>query len=394
MTLSDSYINSINLLLKASTKLGFVAAVQEHDNYKRIWTRDGTVCSIAALLSGNQQLIATAKATINTIFSHQHLVGYMPSNVTPGNSIPSYGGLVGRADNPSWAVIGLCHYTLSTGDTTLAEKYQNEVQKCFNLLDAWEFNGRNLIYVPQSGDWADEYIQHGYILFEQLLRLWALQLSYKVYNNSSWANKANSIKTTIQHNYWLGNISDKPYMNSLIRWQNETKSQYWLMGFNPANVYKYFDLQANALALLLNIGNKSQNDVLIQWLSDKLANNDGKMLPSFFPTITDADDDMKELKQNFAYTFRNIPHQFHNGGLWPVWNGWMAAALASAGEKNIANHLLQAINVANRLDSSSFNECFDGRNNQPCGVPQCSWSAAGAIIAEQVLRGNCLITSI
>lgn len=368
--------------------------MQEHDNYKRIWTRDGTICSIAALLSGNEQLITTAKATINTIFSHQHLVGYMPSNVTPSTGVSSYGGIVGRADNPSWAVIGLCHYTLTTGDTSLADKYQPEVQKCFALLDAWEFNGKHLVYVPQSGDWADEYIQHGYILFEQLLRLWALQLASKVYNNATWASKANTIKNIIQDNYWASKISDKPYMPSLAHLKSVSESQYWLMGFNPSRTYQYFDLQANALALLLNIGSKQQNDILVAWLQNSTAVKSSNMVPSFFPTITEVDDDMKELKQNFAYSFRNKPNQFHNGGLWPVWNGLMVAALVSTGETTIASNILQAIHKANSLGNNSFNECFDGQNSQPCGVPQCAWSAAGAIIAEQVLSGKRLITTI
>ena len=37
--------------------------------------------------------------------------------------------------------------------------------------------------------------------------------------------------------------------------------------------------------------------------------------------------EMKELESNYAYTFRNKPHEFHNGGLWPVWNGFLVAAL-------------------------------------------------------------------
>ena len=47
-------------------------------------------------------------------------------------------------------------------------------------MDAWEFNGKQLMYVPQGADWADEYLQHGYILFDQLLRIWALELAGKI----------------------------------------------------------------------------------------------------------------------------------------------------------------------------------------------------------------------
>ena len=174
MILRTGYIKAIELLREASTPMGFVASVQEHDNYKRIWTRDGVVNGLAALMSSEADLIQTFRATLETIFDHQHPTGFMPSNVAMDGSI-SYGGTVGRADNPSWAVIGLCQYALITQDDSLLQKYRRQVEKCFSVMDAWEFNGKHLLYVPQSGDWADEYIQHGYVLFDQLLRVWALR---------------------------------------------------------------------------------------------------------------------------------------------------------------------------------------------------------------------------
>ena len=123
MISETGYAKAIELLRQASTAKGFVASVQEHDNYKRIWTRDGVVNGMAALMSEEKDLVQTFRATIETIFDHQHPTGFMPSNVAMDGSV-SYGGTVGRADNPSWAVIGLCQYTLVTNDTTLAEKYE------------------------------------------------------------------------------------------------------------------------------------------------------------------------------------------------------------------------------------------------------------------------------
>ena len=38
------------------------------------------------------------------------------------------------------------------------------VQRGLELLKAWEFNARGLIYMPLGGDWADEFVYHGYVL--------------------------------------------------------------------------------------------------------------------------------------------------------------------------------------------------------------------------------------
>lgn len=375
-----AYSNSINILLQATTHKGFVAAASNVANYKRVWTRDGTICIIAALLSKNSMLIEAAKNTLITIFNNQHTTGFMPSNVMVNDNAVSYGGTVGRVDNPSWAVIALCLYTAHTGDTSLQKKYAKNVKKCFELLDAWEFNGKHLIYTPQSGDWADEYIHHGYTLFNQLLRVWALQLSAKTFLQDSYTAKANSIIEVIEQNFWKQN-SNHYYAENLKHLMPQQNSEYWLMGFNPSRVYTYFDLQANALALYLNIGKKQQQQSVIKWINTYLQNTHFKMLPSFFPTIERRDADMKNLENNFAYSFRNKPNQFHNGGLWQVWNGLLVLALNKHGKKNMARQITKQIHIANAINNS-FNECIDGKKLQPCGINFCSWSAAGSIIAE------------
>lgn len=378
-----AYNQALNLLQQASTPFGFLAAVQDHDNYKRVWTRDGVITSIAALLSGENDLVKTAKATIETLLNNQHINGFMPSNVSPENGSVSFGGTSGRADNPSWAVIGLCAYTLLTGDKTLWAKYQAQVDRCLSVLDAWEFNGKHLIYVPQSGDWADEYIQHGYILFDQLLRVWALKLASKISPDKNREDKALEIINSIKTNYWKVDEQPNAYAPNLVHQLKDASTDFWLMGFNPARIYNYFDLQANTFCLLLGTGNENQNRLVINYIK-KLQENNQSMLPSFYPTIEENDDDMNELKNNYAYSFRNKPGYFHNGGLWPVWNGWLAAALSSSGETELAKSITSAIHTSNSK-AGLFNECLHSATQNPCGVPNCTWSAAGAIIAEQAL---------
>ncbi|WP_316831530.1 glycoside hydrolase 100 family protein [Pedobacter aquatilis] len=381
---SKSYSNALNLLHQASTPFGFVAAVQEHDNYKRVWTRDGVITSIAAMLSGDELLIKTAKRTLDTLFNNQHTSGFMPSNVSPEDGKVSYGGTTGRADNPSWAVIGISVYTLLTDDYTLWDKFTSEIVKCLSILDAWEFNGKHLIYVPQSGDWADEYIQHGYILFDQLLRIWALKLASTLSGNKTWEEKASAITGVVRNNYWKSEKNDQLYASNLSHQLKSASDKYWLMGFNPSRIYNYFDLQANTFSLLLRIGNEEQDATILNTIKE-LYDSKNSLIPSFYPTIGNEDLDMNELLNNYAYTFRNQPGYFHNGGLWPVWNGWLVSALKKHNKIELAAQLTQTIHQSN---TNLFNECLNGDSNVPCGVPNCTWSAAGAVIAEQSLLNS------
>jgi glycogen debranching enzyme len=379
---ASAYEKNINLMHKCISKKGFIASLENTTNYKRVWTRDSTLCIIAAILSNDKKLLNSSKLTIITLFENQHKQGFMPSNVDNRGKV-SYGGIVGRIDNNSWAIIGLCLFTLHTQDDSLCNKYKKNVQKCFEVLNSWEFNGKHLMYMPQSGDWADEHIFHGYTLFNQLLRVWALQLAAKLYKVKEWKQKANQIKKVIEHNFWNNKSMKNLYAPHLQHLLPKQKSLYWQLGFNAGCYYTYFDLQANALALYLEIGSLQQQKETIEFINDLFIKSKYQILPSFFPTVQNNDADWKMLKNNFAYSFRNKPYQFHNGGLWPVWNGFLVLALNKNKNKNkkLAEQITNGIYNANNINNQ-INECIDATTGKPCGTKFCTWSAAGAIIAE------------
>ena len=208
------------------------------------------------------------------------------------------------------------HYTQITGNTSLKIRYQHHVEKAFQLMTAWEFNGRGLMYVPLSGDWADEYIQHGYIFYDQLLRLWALELAGKIYERNDWLVQANLLRITLGHTFWQQSDTSRYYTPALARQMRDASPKQWLMGFHPGGIYCQFDLAANALAILLQVGEKQQQTEAIKTLIDKI-NQQDRILPAYSPAILSNDINMNVLKENYAYQFRNSPHQFHNGGLWP-----------------------------------------------------------------------------
>lgn len=383
--MTTAYNNAIRILQKASTPNGFTAAIQEEDNYRRVWTRDSALCGLAALASEKEDLVQVYKASIETIFAHQHPVGFIPSNVSEKAPV-SYGGVVGRVDNHTWIVISACTYAQVTGEHAWLMPYEGQVQKCFQLMQAWEFNGRGLLYVPQSADWADEYHHHGYVLYNQLLRLWALRAAAQMFGNKGYAQEASRVGEAIEQ-YFSG---EAYYAVHTERQLKEKAFPFWLMGFNPSTVYTQFDLQANALALLLEIGKPSMQEATVAFvrqLSDTLQT----MLPSFHPAIEEDDIHMHELANNYAYRFRNAPHEFHNGGLWPVWNGLMAFAIAKY-DALLAEKLSKKIADACEQNNWEFNECFHGQSGKAVGVPHCAWSAAGYLLSVNTSFAHSITT--
>ena len=166
---------------------------------------------------------------------------------------------------------------------------------------------------------ADEYMHHGYILYDQLLRVWALELAGVMLHDDRWVTKAAQIRVLLQQNFW-NNQQSELYSPNLKHQLENAPMSFWFLGFNPSRIYPQFDLQANTLALLLNLGDEIQTRTVI----DVIAGFEASMkslIPSFYTTIRKTDADMAELRNNYAYQFRNHPFEFHNGGLWPVWNG-------------------------------------------------------------------------
>jgi glycogen debranching enzyme len=102
----EGYQRALMLLHECATPDGFVASPSKHDNYRRIWSRDGAIIALAALLSGDGELIRAARHTFETLAARQGPHGEIPTNVDIASERVSYGGTTGRVDADLWFIIG------------------------------------------------------------------------------------------------------------------------------------------------------------------------------------------------------------------------------------------------------------------------------------------------
>jgi GH15 family glucan-1,4-alpha-glucosidase len=382
-----AYTKAVALLHKVSTSEGFLASAQNISNYKRVWARDGVICGLAALASSDKKLIETFRKTIDTLAQNQHTNGTIPSNVMiNGDAIEvSYGGLAGRVDAVTWFIIGICQYAFYTKDDSFVKKYEVNIQKCLQLLEAWEFNNKGLLYVPLSGNWADEYITDGYVLYDQLLRIWALKSFNHFANNEVLAAKIHVITSQIECNFTPNSVGEKFHERAY----NEMYIQkYMPCSFSPAGYKSQFDAFANSLALMLNIGSVEFQNSILEYSLELRNKMSLQLLPAFWPPIKESDLDWNLLKNNCKYEFRNYPNEFHNGGSWSMVNGFYGLALLSKDKNQVANEVLKAINEVNAVDDFSFYENFNTETRLPNGVPFCAWSAAATVFLNQSLYAD------
>lgn len=387
IVLNKGYFKSIELLYKCTSKQGFLASAQDVSNYQRVWARDGVICGLAALAANDETLIKTFERTLKTLSENQHKIGTIPSNVGYKNGIQdvSYGGLAGRVDAISWFIIGVCQLAFFKKDSSIVKSYQENITKCLRLLEAWEFNNKHLLYIPLSGNWADEYITDGYVLYDQLLRLWALKSYNQFVNKGDISDKIAKIKEQIEANFLPNSTKEKFHERA---YNNVEFKSHLPCSFSPSGYKTQFDAFASALSILMDIGTKTFQDKQLEEACSLADSTSMGLIPAFWPVIKEDDYQWRLLKDNCKYDFRNYPYEFHNGGSWPMVNGFYGLALLKNSKEEKANAILESIDKANNVDDFSFYENFNTKTQAPNGVAYCAWSGAAQIILHQAKFNN------
>ncbi|WP_433991482.1 glycoside hydrolase 100 family protein [Kordia algicida OT-1] len=374
---NQSYIQAKKLLLKASSEKGFLASAENITNYQRVWARDGVICGLSALLDGDETLVRTFKNTLETLANYQHELGQIPSNVyfkSTNEVALSFGGLAGRVDTISWFIIGVCNYCWMMKDDDFLEKLLPNIKKGFKLLEAWEFNTNDLLYVPRSGNWADEYITEGHTFYDQVLRLWALRCVQKLKPSEEFETKIDRITEKLNGNYRKTNYQTPFHPKAYNRLDD---TSYWMASVNPSGYQTMFDAFGNSIAQLLQLGDSSFQKRLINY-SEKLRENlPLNLLPAFWEPILENDDNWKLLVNNCKYEFRNFPYEFHNGGTWQMVNGFYGMSLVSQNYLENSKNVLKAIQELNAKENYGFYENFNTKTQKAIGVSamyvECCW---------------------
>lgn len=402
----EGYEKALALLEECATPDGFVASPSNRDNYRRVWGRDGTILSLAALLLRDGEMITTARQTFKTLAAYQGPHGEIPSNVDTVSGRVSYGGTTGRVDANLWFLIGCGEYWQATGDEDFLHDLLPAIEKVRFLLGAWEFNNRGLLYVPLTGDWADEYLHNGYVLYDQLLYLQAQRtlacIHAAVHGSGDHAlnEKISRLYHLIRTNYWFGDTTTPAadayheilYEKGLAAASPHCANQHWMSFFSPAGYGYRFDAFANVLVSLLEVADDTQRSRVDNFLLAEVTQEELPLLPAFHPVIEPIDADWEHLQVMFSYTFKNKPYEFHNGGLWPMVTGFYVADLAQRQRTEAAHKYLQAIHNANALamdgEQWAFPEYVHGKRFTPGGTRHQGWSAAAAIIGQQAINGQ------
>jgi len=357
----------VTLLRTLSGPHGIHASQANTANYRAIFSRDGVMAGIAGLLLHDDAVTMGLVRTLEGLRDTQGREGQIASNFelrTGEAPKVSFGSLAPRIDGATWYLLGVA-LAASRGAIN-PDDFEASVRAAVRILDALEYNGRHLIYVPTGGNWADEYIYDGYILYDQVLRAWALRLLGVTYEEHGWAEKAAQIAGRIDESFWATSARTMCHP---------------VASFSPVVTRNIFDLAACSLLALSDLA-PAMSAAALDWITAEFLDR-GALPPAFHPVIHEGDADWAQLRRYHLHEFRNRPFEYHNGGIWPIWLGWLALALAHH-NRDAALASLTSLASARLTQTATygFEEYFHGRSGESLGTPQMAYSATGIVFME------------
>jgi hypothetical protein len=199
-----------------------------------------------------------------------------------------------------------------------------------------------------------------------VLRAWALRLAGATFGETPWGDKAAQIEIAIEDRYWPRGDVDR---------------RYPLAAFSPTVTHDVFDLAACSLLAISGTARRLTG-LALDWIDERFLSQ-ARLPPAFHPVIDETHPSWPALRRYHLHEFRNRPHEYHNGGIWPIWLGWLALGLARADRPTPLSRLRTLVSErVGPLETYAFDEYFHGATGTPGGVTHMAYSATGLVFLE------------
>jgi len=408
--IDEAYKQAVNVLKECVSPIGFKASALD-SGYHEVWGRDSMITLFGAMLTNDLELRQAALASINTLEKYQTELGLIPNNVDILNGEPEYRAYM---DGTIWYILGVYFYFKKTHDKIFLKKHYNSVKLAISWLEHQDVDNSGMISTQEAADWMDLFPVCGKVLYDNALYAGALRAGVELTKASddidaalAYEKRLELVKQKIHSNFWMREV----YMllrEEIDRIHSETKNNrqleedviklglnslrqlirpYFLAFKNFREYGDWFDTLGNSLAILFEIADAQQIKMIFDYASQV-----GVARPypakAVHPVI---DPGHKDWHEYFRAGNLNLPHQYHNGGIWPFVGGFYIAALVSAGRIAEAQSALEDLAKANYLGKTyqwEFNEWLHGVTGNPMGKEKQAWSAAMYIFAYHCVKSG------
>ena len=364
------YRNAILALERCSTDQGLKASGRLTGHHQ-VWARDSMIALLGARFAVDDRIQAALHASIGLLRSKQATFGAIPNNVDCATLRPNFRAY---ADSGLWWIIG----------SSLLAPDPEATDAILRWYACQDVDQSGLISMQESADWQDLFCTRGKGLYLNCLYVLALRAAGENERAALVADKINQYfwyrgdGNMLRHIAHTFSTESRQEQDSLgrKRWlpvkRYLTAEQYYLpwLGFRAAG--EWFDTLGNLLAGLPGVADEPKTAVIL----DFIERNEMQTAPirSLTPVVQPGDPDWRDY-----YGMLNVPHHYHNGGVWPFIGGFYVAALVRAGRMKDATVALDRLTELNR--AGEFNEWHHGETLQPMGVMDQAWSAGMYLFA-------------
>jgi hypothetical protein len=339
------------------------------------------IAVLGGSLAGDDAIRTALIESVNILRSRQSPSGAIPNNVDAVSGRPNFRAY---ADSGLWWIIG----------SSLISPDVETARRILDWYECQDVDQSGLLSMQESTDWQDLFCTRGKGLYLNCLYILALKTAERPeraetvrakLNEFLWYRGDGNMRRHIAHTFSTENPEDQDSLGRkryLPKKRKLIEEQYYLPYLGFRAVGEWFDSLGHLLALIAGVPDESQAALIFEMIDRyELARFPMRAL---HPVVDHGDPDWRSY-----YGMLNLPHHYHNGGVWPFIGGFYVAALVQAGLYEKAEVTLASLAELNR--AGEFNEWHHGLTGEPMGVHDQAWSAAMYIYAYECVRQRRLI---
>jgi len=392
------YEKALEALRRNITPRGFSACALEantfrgtDENYRSIWARDGAITVWATLHLADANVRAAQVATLETLLGAVSPNGQIPANVRIDDGRPDYSGVgnIASIDSGLWVMIALYNFAARTGDHTMLYRHAERLQAVMAWLGAHDSNNDGLLEIPEAGDWTDLFGRSYNVLYDEVLwyrATWCygriLELMGRFERAAHFLREAQRIRGRVLETFWPSTAPPDPSRPHRFADRQFAlgDTQYLLAEITPFAFNWRCDTFGNILAFLMNLLDVERARTAFRFMWG-VGVNQPWPVANLYPVVQAGDPDWRAY---YTVNLLNLPHHYHNGGIWPFIGGMWVRFIHRLGFHEVALRELVRLAELNRLGRDcewEFNEWAHGQTGRPMGKAYQAWSAASYLRA-------------